>query len=108
MPRKAQRKGTVNHIDTLDIITSHLLQGIIFLQILKSEMFDKCLGSPFLGSIDWSSRASYGVPVVSSLDNKYTYSCKSMKEKALAGYNSQQIPNNNNIKRMLIIIILLT
>ena len=32
-------------------------------------------------------------------------SCKSMKEKALAGYNSQQIPNNNDIQRMLIIVI---
>ena len=40
-----------------------------------------------------------------SVGNKYTYSCKSMKEKALAAYNSKQIPNNNNIQRMLIIII---
>ena len=36
--------------------------------------------------------------------DKYTYSCKSIKEKALVVYNSQQIPNND-IQRMLIIII---
>ena len=31
---------------------------------------------------------------------KYTYLCKSMKEKALAGFNFQRITNNNNILRM--------
>ena len=30
---------------------------------------------------------------------------RAWKEKALAGYNSQQIPTNNNIHKMLIIII---
>ena len=39
--------------------------------------------------------------------NKYTYSYKSMKKKALVGDNFQQMPNNNDIKRMLIIIITL-
>ena len=36
---------------------------------------------------------------------KYTYSCISMKREIPGGFNSQQIPTNNNIHKMLIIII---
>ena len=45
------------------------------------------------------------LPTVSHKALQAHLSCKSMKEKALAGYHSQQIPNNNDIQRMLTIVI---
>ena len=56
----------------------------------------------------WSQRTWVTQKVlIKMIRYKYTHSCKSMEEKALAGYYSQQIQNKYNIQRMLIIISLL-